>query len=107
MHAPRAIHRRARVTRRARAHAAPRASVVVPRARIGIDVIGFIHLGVVAPPSRASAASAPSRRVDMVADDVGNAGKLAELREAMASRGVRALIVPSQDPHFSEYMWRV
>ena len=41
VHAPRAIHRRARVTRRA--HAAPRASVVVPRARIGIDVIG-IHL---------------------------------------------------------------
>jgi len=40
----------------------------------------------------------------MVADDVGNAGKLAELREAMASRGVRALIVPSQDPHFSEYV---
>ena len=40
----------------------------------------------------------------MVADDVGNAGKLAELRKAMASRGVRAIIVPSQDPHFSEYV---
>ena len=39
-----------------------------------------------------------------MADDVGNAGKLAELRKAMASRGVRAIIVPSQDPHFSEYV---
>ena len=36
----------------------------------------------------------------MTTGERSNASKLAAVREAMAKRGVRAVVVPSQDPHF-------
>jgi hypothetical protein len=44
--------------------------------------------------------AAIAERASMTTGERSNASKLAAVREAMAKRGVRAVVVPSQDPHF-------
>jgi hypothetical protein len=44
--------------------------------------------------------AALAERGDMTRERASNASKLAAVRAAMKRRGVQAVIVPSQDPHF-------
>lgn len=45
-----------------------------------------------------------SHNAPLGGSDVPSAGRLARLREAMAAAGLAAYIVPSSDPHLSEYL---